>query len=261
MGTQFNAYLEKNNNWEKINIFDKILNFFANRVIYMSELISTHLSSYLIAVSYYCATEVRKLYGRKVDKTVYLGGNHFDAAKIVPQARPFTLLSVSRITPYKNFHLLLAAVNLSKHKQEIVFYIVGPKINSSYLQSLKKTAPTNTKVLLNITNSQLTKLYARSHLYLTADRYLFFGFPIAESAFFQKPSIAFDFAAAREIIKNGQTGFIVKNAQEMAEKIDFLFENRLVLKQLGKNAFVQANKLFDWNKISRQYQKIFYKII
>lgn len=134
--------------------------------------------------------------------------------------------------------------------------IIGSSPKKHYLKYLKKIAQKNVQIKLSVSDSALAHLYQQSDLYVTADRYLFFGFPIVEIAFFKKPSIAFDFAAASEIIKNGQTGFITKNSQEMAAKIDYLFENRPVLKQLGKNAFYQANKLFDWHKITQEYVKL-----
>lgn len=265
MGTQFNAYLE-NKLPRQINFFDRLINFLANCLVYLTEFTSVWLSDRIIAISNFCQDEVRRLYKRRASQTIYLGGNHLPRPNPSQtgeskEKKAFRIISVSRITPYKNFHLLIEALKMSRHKKAIQMEIIGASPKKHYLSYLKKIAPKNVQLRLNVSDSGLARLYQQSDLYITADRYLFFGFPIVEIAFFQKPSIAFDFAAASEIIKNGQTGFIVKNGQEMAAKIDYLFENRPVLKQLGKNAFVQASKLFGWNKISQKYVKLLEQFI
>ena len=257
MGSQFNAYLE-NKFPRSINSLDRLLNFLANCLTYLTELASVWLSDRIIAISNYCQEEVRRLYRRRVNQTIYLGGNHLPhhGAGQPDQrtnGKTFKIISVSRITPYKNFHLLVDALKASHHKQSIRMDIVGSNPKAHYLKYLKKISPKNVQILLDVSDSKLSHLYQQSDLYLTADRYLFFGFPIVEIAFFQKPSIALDFAAASEIIEDGRTGFVVKNSREMAKYIDYLFENRALLKQLGKNAQIHAQKNFTWETVAKKY--------
>src|SRR3989338_2251482 len=105
MGTQFGAYLE-NKLPNQINIFDSLLGKLIDFYIYLSEFASLYLSNKVIAISKFAGQEATSLYHKKVDKVIYLGGNHLKitAAK---NSQSLNLLTVSRITPYKGFHILI----------------------------------------------------------------------------------------------------------------------------------------------------------
>ena len=256
MGTQFNAYLEKFNPDEKINLKDKFFNTFVNVVIYTFELISLTLANHIVAISNYCAQEIKRLYFKNVDDTIYLGGNHLKTATILSpdkSSRTINLLAVSRITPYKNFHLLITAVSNLKVKKRVNLTILGSSTNPKYLSYLSKIKRSNIKIIEDPSDYKLTKSYQDCDFILSADRYLFFGFPIAEAAFFQKSAISLDFAAAREVIKNNKTGFVVKSPKEMTQAIEKLINDPQLLKNLGENAQKRAQDLFTWQKIAKKY--------
>ena len=69
------------------------------------------------------------------------------------------------------------------------------------------------------------------------------------------PVIAFDKGSVPEIVKNGKTGFIVKNANEMVKaikKIDQI-DRRECRKHVEKN--------FTIEKMVDEYEKVYYKIL
>ena len=186
MGTQFGAYLENKLPNQNINILDRIANLTVDAFIYLSELISAHLSNQTVAISHYCAEEMERLYRRKVNDVIYLGGNHFPAK--FPQynqvlgtrnQKQFHLLSVSRITPYKGFHILIEVLKSLKTNKRVTLTIAGKKEKSNYFRYLKKIAPKNVLFVTNPSDKQLVNLFQTCNLYLSADRYLFFGLPIA----------------------------------------------------------------------------------
>lgn len=259
MGTQFNAYLEKKLPDEQINIQDQLINFMSNLIIYLSEFISNWIADHIVAISIYCAQETRRLYKKDTDQVIYLGGDHLPSvpkASNSPGSSGLRLLSVSRITPYKGFHHLLKAVESAKTEKPIRLTIVGSIDKSKYLNYLKQKAPAFVQILVNPDDLQLAKLYAQSDIYLTADSNLFFGFPIAEASFFAKPTIAFDFKAAREIVKNKKTGILVKNTRQMAQAIEYLARNPKILNRFGQAAYRLANQNFTWREISQKYAKL-----
>jgi glycosyltransferase involved in cell wall biosynthesis len=69
------------------------------------------------------------------------------------------------------------------------------------------------------------------------------------------PVIAFDKGAAPEIIKNNETGFIVKNLNEM---------KRAIL-NIGKieriNCRKETENRFSLDRMTREYENLYYKII
>lgn len=263
MGTQFNAYLERKSLVESITPVDHFFNIIGNIYIYFIEFATNYLSNYIVAISKFCQKEVKKMYFKKVDRVIYLGGNHLPkvATKNSLPKNYFNLLTVSRITPYKNFHLLIEGIKKIKTRKKIFLTIVGKPEKPKYLKYLKKISTKNIKILPNLTDSQLSNLYKKCDLYVTADRNLFFGFPITEAAFFAKPALAFNFAAAKEIIEPGKTGFLVKNQKQFGEVLKKSISNPQLLKIFGKNAQNRANKMFKWQKIANEYNKFFPEIL
>lgn len=258
MGTQFNANLEKKLPDEQINILDQLINFTSNLIIYLSEFISNWIAEEIVAISIYCAQELRRLYKKDADQVIYLGGDHLPSvpkALNSPGSHGLRLISVSRITPYKGFHHLLKAVELTETEKPVKLTIVGSIDKSKYLNYLKQKAPANVEILVNPNDLQLAKLYTQSDIYLTADSNLFFGFPIAEASFLKKPTIAFDFKAARELVKNKKTGILVKNTRQMAQAIEYLARNPKILNHYGQAAYRLAHQNFTWRKVSQKYAK------
>src|SRR3989344_4738231 len=268
MGTQFGAYLENKLPNQNINILDRIANLTVDAFIYLSELISAHLSNQTVAISHYCAEEMERLYRRKVNDVIYLGGNNFPAK--FPQynqelgtrnQKQFHLLSVSRITPYKGFHILIEVLKSLKTNKRVTLTIAGKKEKSNYFRYLKKIAPKNVSFVTNPSDMELANLFQTCNLYLSADRYLFFGFPIVEAAFFAKPTLALNYAAAREIIDRNKTGFLFKNQLEMENKLKKLIKNPGEIKIAGQKAWQKANKFFTWEKVGHQYDLFLNKIV
>src|SRR3990167_2081881 len=258
MGTQFRAYLENKNPGE-INIFDSLLGKLIDFYIYLSEFTSLHLSNKVVAISKFSGQEATSLYHKKVDKVIYLGGNHL---KITPakNSQSLNLLTVSRITPYKGFHILIEVLKSLKTNKRVTLTIAGKKEKSNYFRYLKKIAPKNVLFVTNPSDKELANLFQTCNLYLSADRYLFFGFPIVEAAFFAKPTLALNYAAAREIIDRNKTGFLFKNQLEMGNKLKKLIKNPGEIKIAGQKAWQKANKFFTWEKVGHQYDLFLNKI-
>src|SRR3990167_4656501 len=268
MGTQFGAYLENKLPNQNINILDRIANLTVDAFIYLSELISAHLSNQTVAISHYCAEEMERLYRRKVNDVIYLGGNHFPAK--FPQynqelgtrnQKQFHLLSVSRITPYKGFHILIEVLKSLKTNKRVTLTIAGKKEKSNYFRYLKKIAPKNVLFVTNPSDKQLVNLFQTCNLYLSADRYLFFGLPIAEAAFFKKATIALNYAAAKELVLNRKTGLVVNNQKEIMDAITHYIKNKKSVQRMGLAAQKRAQEIFTWEKSAKQYLELFKKIV
>lgn len=259
MGSQFNAYMENKNPGQPISIFSKIANTAGNALTYITELIALWLSDKIVAISHYTAKEVHRLYRRNVDQVIYLGGNHLHIIKYHNNKEgSLRLLSISRITPYKGFHHLIDVVGQFQ-VQNVHLTIAGSPTQKAYYQYLMRIAPSNIEIVLDPTDRQLTRLYQQSHVYVTADRYFFFGMPTVEAAFFFKPTIAFDFAAAKEIIKNNQTGFIVTSREQLARTLRFFLKNPTLAREMGQKAHQRAQNLFAWEKGAKSYIQLFTK--
>ena len=85
---------------------------------------------------------------------------------------------------------------------------------------------------------------------------MFFGEPVLEAAEFGKPTIAFDFASAKEIVKNNHTGYVVKNEEESKKAFENLIKSPEKRATFGRNAQKFA-KHFTWDRCANNYLKLF----
>jgi len=253
MGTQFDAYLENKLPDEPKNLPSIFANRLSNIYIYLNELITARFSTYIIAISKYTELELAKLYKRKADRIIYLGGNHLPKLK-TKKNKSLKLLTISRITPYKGFHILIEEINKLKN---VNLTIVGPPEKKNYLKYLKTISSPNILFKNESTDTDISTLYASSDVYVTADRNLFFGFPIAEASFFGKSTIAFSYAAAKELVENNKTGYLVKNEIAFSAAIKKYIKNPKLISEMGLQAKVNAEKNFNWSKIAIEYQNTF----
>jgi len=261
MGTQFDAILEDNIPTH-VSFFSKALNVLGNLYVLSREVPLTILSNGFVAISRYAAEEARRLYRRNVDATIYLGTTEFHAKKTAIKRRgkkdTVFLLSVSRITPYKGFHLIIKALQKTKTKKKVQFIIAGSQPKQPYIQYLKKLGGANVTIHINPTDQDLSRLYQYADIYLCADQYLHFGLTIFEAAQFRKPTIALNLGAAREIINNGKTGYVANNLNEFSFYLKKLIEDTKLRKKLGLNA-LQWSKGFSWEECADKWEKVLAK--
>lgn len=257
-GTQLNAYLERLLPYQKPTLKDKFLNWLGNKLILIVQRIYFRLSDQVVAISKYTSKEAKKLYGRKIP-FIHLGAAPLSSNQqltINNQQFP-TILSISRFTPYKGFHLLIEAVKRMDRKVNL--FIVGSASQPKYLDYLKEIKTPNTKILVDISDQELANLYRNCDLYATCDRYLFFGLPPLEAALFGKPTLALDFCAAHEIIIHGKTGLVAKNLEKFKKSLVRLIQNGDFREQLGRNAKKRVEEKFTWKKTAQKYEEIFRK--
>lgn len=73
--------------------------------------------------------------------------------------------------------------------------------------------------------------------------------------------ITMDNSAEKIIIDNGKTGLIAKNEREAIEYVSFLYKNPSNRKKMANNARKSARNIYDINKMIKQWEQIFKKII
>ena len=95
-------------------------------------------------------------------------------------------------------------------------------------------------------------------------RFETFGLVLAEGMAMGKPAIAFDVGGTSEVIKDGETGFLVEknNTQELYEKIKQLDEDRVLLSTFSTQGMHWVRERFTTKKMVDEleviYKKLFY---
>ncbi|MCM8784726.1 MAG: glycosyltransferase family 4 protein [Candidatus Omnitrophica bacterium] len=78
-----------------------------------------------------------------------------------------------------------------------------------------------------------------------------------------KPVVAFDVDGAKEIVINGETGFIVppENVKLLKERIIYLLENSVISDKMGKKGQELIKRLFPVEKMVDEIEKIYVKFL
>lgn len=258
-GTQLDPLLNKVFPKEP-NLALKSLNWLSNEYIKTLDSFMLRNSDRVIAISRYTQRELRKLYDVKADY-VYLGNapHHFIPKRKVG-GKTLSILSVSRITPYKGFHKLIEVFNrLNRKYPHIRLTIAGSSPNQNYLNYLKKNANPNVGFTIDVSDKQLLRLYRQADIYTTLDQYLFFGMPILEAATLSVPTVALNRCAAPEIVKHGHTGFLAKTEIEFERNLEQLITKTQVRKTMGNQA-AEKSQRFTWQTLGKKYSRIFNRI-
>jgi phosphatidylinositol alpha-mannosyltransferase len=87
-----------------------------------------------------------------------------------------------------------------------------------------------------------------------------FGMVAAEASALGKPVIANNIDGLKEIIVNGETGFLVNTQKEMFEKLLLLYKNSKLRKQMGIKGMEYVRK-FNWDNAAKEYEKIYENIL
>lgn len=90
-----------------------------------------------------------------------------------------------------------------------------------------------------------------------------FGLSTAEAMSYGLGVIGSNIGATPELINNKETGLLFEpsNEQDFKEKLDYLIKNPKEIKRMGKNARAFVKKNFDWNKVVKEYEDLYKKVI
>lgn len=213
-------------------------------------------SNYVFSVSKYVAETAKKEYKIKAP-VMYVGvdTNLFTPPKERNFNSKIKVLYVGSFQKRKRPYLVLEA---AKHFPDVEFHLIGSGPLKERLFSMKKDL-NNVKISCNLTEKELISCYRNSDIFLFPS--IHEGFPkvTIEAASCDLPAIVFD-NYKPETVLDGETGFIVKDFQEMLNKLKILINDPDLRHKMGKKAREYA-KNFDWNVIVKKWEKIFENIV
>lgn len=162
-------------------------------------------------------------------------------------------LFVGRLQPEKG---VAEAVEAAR-KAKVKLLIIGlPTTGAYWDERIKPHLGKNITSLGFVPYRKLCKYYQKAKATLVPIQWEEpFGLVMIESMACGTPVIAFDRGSVREVVKDGETGFIVKNIDEMSKAIKKI--NQIDRKECRK--WVEEN--FTVKKMVEKYEKIFRKIL
>ncbi len=176
------------------------------------------------------------------------------------------ILMVGRLARVRRIELLLKAVKNLTFPYEVILVGGEERTSSSeksgYLDELKGLARD-----WNVENhvrwegpqkrADLMKYYSEADVFVYPSRYENFGQPLLEAAASGLPIIATPIGVARDLVEEGETGFLVPADPEIiSERLTQLRDSRL-RESMGEAIRKKVGDNFSWDRIVSQYIELY----
>lgn len=223
------------NKYNKGNLLKRIIIAKQMNKLRQWDYISSNRVDYFIANSNYVKNRIKKHYRREsivinppIDDYFYKKSNQSESFE-----KSYYLL-VSRMVPYKKIDIVVKAFN----ELNLPLWIIG---NGSEKKKIKKLSKENIKFIENVDNTKLKEIYdnSKAFVFMAEEE---FGMVMAEAQACGKPVIAYYKGGASEIVKDNETGLLVKEQTVEALKNQIL--------NMEKNYYK-----FDANKIRENAER------
>ena len=221
--------------------------------------LTTIQSDYVYSISKYVAETAEKHYGIKTP-IIYVGvdTNAFQPSKNKKEdTEKAKVLYVGSFQQRKRPYLVIQAARLFP---EVEFHLIGRgPLEYSLLRAKEKFRTDNVYFHKHVPLQRLVSWMQEADVFLFPSIHEGFGKVTIEAAATGLPAIVFN-NYKPETVLNGETGFIIRDVDEMMEKLAILIEDADLRRKMGERAREYA-KRFDWNIITNQWEKEFLKMV
>lgn len=212
----------------------------------------------------------RELIKNGLEAPIEVVSNGVDLELFYPRKRTnkkFRILHVGRISYEKNIDVVVKSVaefTRKTNRKDFEFWVVGSGPDLNKIKELVKTLGVSefTKICGSISNSELSKIYSNSDIFLTASTIETEGIVLLEAMASGLPVIGVNARAIPDLIKNSVNGFVVKigDYKAMSVKLLELYKNKNLAKIIKLNNIEKAKK-YDVNKCILKMLNIYQRVI
>lgn len=177
------------------------------------------------------------------------------------------VLFTGRIVPIKNPELLLKAFSIVHEKiDNVKLLMVGPldpKYRYNLMNMANKLSIEKDLILTGeLSQNELFASYAISDIFVSLGAWEGLPTTMLEAMFFSKPCIMFNSGGVKEVITDGETGFVIdkEDVNEISEKMIFLLINEEARVKMGEKAHSEILSKYLWsagcNKMRQIYSEL-----
>jgi len=137
----------------------------------------------------------------------------------------------------------------------------GP-LKKHFHNEIVKNNLAHVELLGHVSGKNLVNLYQNALMFVFPSLYEGLPTVLLEAMACGLPVIATEIPAHKDLIKNMKNGIFIKpkSPEELAKKILILKENKDLRKKVGKNARKTIEKRFTWDKVSKNYERLYTSI-
>jgi glycosyltransferase involved in cell wall biosynthesis len=173
------------------------------------------------------------------------------------------LVWVGRIDPYKGIENAIKAAEIAGEKLLLAGRL-DPYRKEYFEKKIRPHLNSKIKYLGHLSSQEMPKFYreAKACLY-PIEWHEPFGLIMAESMASGTPVIVFDRGSAKEVVKDGKTGFVVPFLNKKGEKnIQGLVKAIKKIDRIKReNCRLWVEKNFSYQKMVSDYEKIYYSLL
>ncbi|MDD5317641.1 MAG: glycosyltransferase [Candidatus ainarchaeum sp.] len=175
----------------------------------------------------------------------------------------------SRITPEKRFEYAIDAFRefrkSSPRFRDWKLVIAGSLFadrpeHAAYYEWLKNYLGSDGRIVVDADQERLSSLYARCFAVLYSPMNEDFGIVPLEALSSEKPVISVNEGGPKEVVSDGENGFLVNSPGEMAEKMAFLAERPELAEEMGKNGRRLVETRFTWKAFLDRFEAVCRKV-
>lgn len=233
--------------WAKEHIYDRTLGY-----------LTTKLADRILSASKSDIPIIRKKFGVKDVEWI---PNAVDTEKfnyVEAEPNPPLVTYVGKLEQWKGIDTLINSFKIiNREAKDVKFLVVG----SGSLESKLKEANLPLELLGHVPYSEMPKIYQRTSV-LVLPSYME-GFPctLVEALSCQVPVVASDIGDAKEIVVDGETGFLTKSgdAEAIASRTIQILKSKDLQKKLGEKGRAHVKENFSYEavmaKMMEEYRK------
>ena len=244
----------------------KVVHYFVSPISWVDQWSIRNVNA-IISNSENTQLRVEETYGRDsfiinpgVDSDLFNPSN-IDANEYLTDKK--CLLAVGRLVAEKNFDFLIRAFRrIVDITPDAILRIVGAGPEKESLHSLIQSLNLESYVelLAPVAGKDLVKLFAACDLFVHPMKCEPWGMVILEAMSMRKPVVAIDGTGPKEIIVNGQTGYLVTfSVKEFVKKIVGLLAFPEKARRMGEEGRKRVISNFCWEKSAKRMEEVFRK--
>jgi len=226
----------------------------------------------IVTVSRYSAQKLVQLYNVD-EKKIRIVPNGVDPQRFKPTEdcenvkdliggnSEHIVLFVGNLIPRKGLHFLIeAAKHVIKESKETKFVVVGNGPLKSHLISYSKEQGVSDKFVFlgDVPEDMLHRLYNCTDVFALPSIQEGQGISLLEAQATAKPVVAFNVSAISEVVKNKETGLLVKpDSYELANAISCLLSNESLREKMGRSGREFVSKTFSWDICAQKMFQVY----
>ena len=189
----------------------------------------------------------------KVVKTIYgVDLSKFNVHGKIKTKNKFNIICVGSLSVRKGIIYLINAFNDLKLKNSNLIFVgnVEKKLDKILSQKLNDRI----KIFKSVNQNSLKNFYINSSVYVTCSVEEGLSMVQLQAMACGLPVICTENSGGREIIEDGENGFIlpIRDVEKLKEKLKYLYDNRDIMYSMGEKAEKKAKSFLDWDNYGRK---------